>query len=192
MLEKLLAIILIYHATRVPPLYRHEPEATRESRLQTVVQAITDECTENPIPGWPYRACVALGYTIPQWESGFIKEVHEGSKRGPAGEVCLFQLHRRVIGIPNPKYAITARELLDTMGVDYEHTRNCVRVGMRIARYHISRCRLKYEGGGWAPAMYLFAEYHNPSTTCQAVVLNMSGMRARSYAALLQRLPEKP
>jgi len=187
MLEKLFAIILIYHTVRVPTLYRHEPEDTRQTRLHVIAQSIVEECTENPIPGWPFRACVTLATTIPQWESGFVEAVHSGAKVGPAGEVCLYQLHRSVVHIPNPTYRITKEELAATLGTDYEHTRNCVRLGMRVARWHVHRCSFHYRND----SQWFFAEYHHPSVKCNAYVSAMSRDRGRSYGKLLAKLPKE-
>ncbi len=191
MIEFLFTFLFHYHTGRFPEQYRHESETDREHRIQTIAQAQVDECTENPIPGWPFRACVALGSTTLQWESGLQLEVHDGTKTGPAGELCLFQLHRSVTEIPNAKYAVTVDEWRNTTGIDYDHTRNCVRLGMRVIRWHIFRCDIGYERGGWGTVARLYAEYHHPSVKCWAVMMPMSGRRAISYQYLLRKLPKE-
>jgi len=188
MIEFLAALLFTYHTTRVPPQYRHETEDARQTRIRTIAQAQVEECIENRIPGWPLKACVALGTTIAQWESGLLEEVHSGAKKGPAGEVCLFQLHRAVTAIPDKHYRITKEELEQSTGTDLDHTRMCVRLGMRIVRWHIKRCAIKYEGGGWSNTIALFAEYHHPDTYCHAYPLAMSSARAMSYQSLLHKL----
>jgi len=190
-IEFLSALLLAYHTGRVPERYIHETQAERESRIHNIAQAQIDECLQNRIPGWPLKACVALGTTITQYESGLLEEVHSGARTGPGGELCLFQLHRAVRYIPIAKYAITEAERLDSVGTDLDHTRNCVRLGMRIVRWHISRCKIKYEGGSWSTTINLFAQYHQPTTDCYPVPFKTLSDRALTYNRLMLKLPSK-
>lgn len=184
MIDQLAALLINYYAVRSQAPVSDEDRA----RLTVIAQANVEECEENPIPGWPKKACVAIAANTQMWESGLLADVHAGTKRGPAGERCLMQLHRSVTAIAVAKYRITRAEWEQVEGVDLEHTKNCVRLGMRIMRWHIQRCALKYEGGGWYNVASLYNEYHRPSSTCRATPSPLSGRRATAYKNLLGKI----
>jgi hypothetical protein len=184
MLEQLTALLIDYYAARTQAPVS---EADRE-RLAVIARANLEECDENPIPGYPRKACLAFLTNTEQWESGLKAGTHSGAVRGGAGERCLMQLHRTVTAIPSAKYRITRAEWEGVEGVDLEHTRNCVRLGMRVARWHIFRCGLRYEPGGWIQIAQLYNEYHRPSARCRAVPSPLSGRRAMAYEALVRKI----
>jgi hypothetical protein len=204
LVEKLFVGLLQYHSIHVNSSYRHEPEESRHARIHMVAEAAISVCEEKPIPGWPLAGCAALVATTAKWESGFLIEIHSGAKRGPAGERCLMQLHRQVVRIPIPAFAITQAEWEDTEGVSLEQTTKCLRLGARILRYHITRCRIPFQNGSEVPARFVYAEYHHPSTqrrtakrhdkfVCDGgMISNNAAARADSYFLLLRRLRGTP
>jgi hypothetical protein len=191
MIAALYALLLSYHSTHVNPSYRHEPEDARLERLHMIAKDEVEECQARPIPGFPFKACVAFAAVTPKWESGFIREIHEGTKLGAAGERCLYQLHRQVTLIPNPEYAITYDEWFKTIGLDEASTKQCVMLGMRDIRWQIHRCHLKYNNGDWYTAAKVFAEYHHPSNSCTSYYSSNGAHRASDYVRYLKVLPEE-
>jgi hypothetical protein len=188
--EALFLLLLGYHSVHVNPAWRHEADEDRRARIHDIAEAVVAACKGeiDLMPGWPLAGCVALEATAAKWESGFRVEIHSGEEKGPAGELCLNQLHRTVSLIPNAKYRVTREEWLATPGLGLESTERCTFAGVKVLAWHVHRCKIRYEGGGWWPAVQIFSEYHHPSQTCGAVALPMSTRRALSYQYLLRGL----
>jgi len=190
MSDKLYAELLEYHAGRVDLTHRHETEEERQERIRWIADAIPKACVEIPFDaqlGWTFEKCVALGTTTAKWESGLVREVHAGTKRGPSGERCLFQLHRLVSAVPDPKYRVTPEELALTVGLSLEATERCAVAGIKTLGWHIHRCGFRADDY-LAPA-YIFAQYHLPSNThCRVLPTRMNSLRASSYRHLLAKL----
>jgi hypothetical protein len=184
MIDQLAALLISYFAVRTQAPVSEADKA----RLAVIAQANVEECDEHPIPGWPRKACITLATNTEMWESGLMEKVHSGEQVGPAGERCLFQLHRSVTSIAVARYRITRAEWESTTGTDLEHTRNCARLGMRIMRWHIARCSFRYEDGGWFVMSQLYREYHHPSSTCRARLSPLSERRGVAYQTLLYKI----
>jgi hypothetical protein len=182
--EILFVALMKYHSQAL------DADPTYEDRVHMIADAIDDVCEKHPIKGWPKVGCMALVATTAKWESGFLKEIHDG-KRGPSGEICLMQLHRSVTNIPKAEFAITKTEWENSAGSNPEHTHLCMELGLRVIAWHVTRCKLRFEGGGYSPAMLMFAEYHHPSTQCLAIIHHGPAdppHRAMSYQLLLNHL----
>lgn len=187
--EKLYDSLLSYHTKRVNVNYRHETESEREARIRTIAEAIAKACEDFPLDrklGWTTNQCIVLASTMAKWESGLIKEVHEGNKKGPAGELCLFQLHRGIANIPDPVYRTSEAERLLTVGTDPESTLRCATAGVKTIAWQIHRCSLT-AGDFTAPAK-MFEQYHWPDVNCTFRFNGMSSDRAASYRSLLAKL----
>ena len=184
MIDQLAALLISYFAVRTQAPVSEVDKA----RLTVIAQANVEECDEHPIPGWPRKACITLATNTEMWESGLMEKVHSGAQVGPAGERCLFQLHRSVTSIAVARYRITRAEWESTTGTDLEHTRNCARLGMRVMRWHIARCSFKYEDGGWFVLSQLYREYHHPSAMCRAGLSPLSERRGVAYQTLLYKI----
>lgn len=178
----LLALLVVYYNSRVPEYLRHEtPEATGD-RLEMILESIDHACDEHPLDGWSHEACVALGVTAAKWESGFLPAVHSGEKRGPSGEVCLFQIHPGAVA-GDPAYRVSHEEWLSLPGTDPKATQACANAGIKTLAWHIHRCRFNNEDR--YTAALVFAEYHQPTQACAAMPSRMSFMRATDYAKTL-------
>lgn len=164
----LAASLLKYHATRIPEHMRGETEPERVARITMIAEKVVEACRLEKFPkglGWNELGCVVQEATVIKWESGLLREVHSGEKRGPAGEVCLNQLHRTVTQIRDPRYAITEEELAASVGLDPEATLVCFRLGVRVLAHHVNRQRIMMERGGYWSSARLFEEYHKPTPT---------------------------
>ena len=187
--DKLYDDLLVYHEGRVDLTHRHETEEQRQERIRWIADGIPQACAEFPLDeklGWTLEQCVALEGALAKWESGLVKEVHSGDKRGPAGERCLVQLHRLVSAVPDPKYRVTPEELAATTGLSAEATERCALAGVKTLAWQIHRCRLK-ANDFVAPAA-AYSLYHHPDEHCEYVLTKMNTDRARSYRALLTKL----
>jgi hypothetical protein len=185
--SKLYDDLLAYHAGRVDLPHRHETEEQRQERIRWIADAIPQACADFPFDmGWTFEQCVALVSAGAKWESGLLKEVHAGDRRGPAGERCLLQLHRLVSAVPDPKYRVTPEELAATVGLSAEATYHCALAGVKTFAWQIHRCRI--HGNEFTAAAAAFSLYHHPSTNCEYVLSGMPAMRAKSYRALLAKL----
>jgi hypothetical protein len=190
MVVALHGLLLGYHSVHPNPKWQQESAEDRSARLHDIAEASVAACEAeiDLMTGWPIAGCVALEATAAKWESGLRIEIHSGEEKGPAGELCLNQLHRTVSLIPNSKYRITRSEWLATPGLGIEATERCTFAGVKVLAWHVHRCKIRYEGGGWSAAMHVFAEYHHPSQSCTAAALPMSSRRAISYQYLLRGL----
>lgn len=189
--DKLYDDLLAYHEGRVDLTHRHETEEQRQERIRWIADGIPRACVENADLfdtrlGWTFKQCVAFGATMTKFESGLVKEVQEGTRRGPAGEICLFQLHRLISAVPDPKYRVTPEELAATVGLDAEAAYHCAYAGVKTIAWQIHRCGLRADSFT-APAE-MFAEYHRPSQSCNATLTRMDSLRASGYRALLTKL----
>lgn len=181
--------LIVYHEGRVDLTHRHETEEQRQERIRWIADAIPKACAEFPFDtklGWTIKQCVALVGAGAKWESGLVREVQSGDKRGPAGERCLLQLHRLVSAVPDPKYRVTPEELAATVGLSAEATERCALAGVKTFAWQIHRCRLRADSFT-APAA-AFSLYHHPTTNCDYTLSGMPAARARSYRALLTKL----
>ncbi len=189
--DKLYDDLLAYHAWRVDSAHRHETEEARQERIRWVSDGIPRACADNADLfdtklGWTFTQCVAFGATMAKWESGLMMEVQAGTRKGPAGELCLFQLHRLVSAVPDPKYRVTPEELAATVGLDAEAAYRCAYAGVKTIAWQIHRCRLRADDFT-APAA-AFSLYHHPDQHCEFVLSGMPTDRARGYRALLTKL----
>lgn len=160
----------------------------RSERYAQIAESIVKACRNHPWPGWPLEGCVALSSTAAKWESGLLRSVHEGGLKGPAGELCLFQLHRLIVRVPDESWRVTREEWLKTTGLDREATDMCADAGVRSLGWQVKRCSIKYEGGGWYQAGRVFQAYHLPNSGCPIMISEMSGKRGRSYQSLLWKI----
>lgn len=107
---------------------RRETAAEGTDRWATIARASARVCSSPP-PAWKAKwgalACTRGLTTIMRHESAFWRSVHEGRLRGPAGEVCLVQIHPAVtkaLGI-DPETLV---------GIDDASTERCLRVGAEL------------------------------------------------------------
>lgn len=190
--------LLGYHSVKVGSAYKEENRVQQEARLAVISTQIVEACEAHPIEHLTLTACVALASTTAKWESGLLAAIHEGTKKGPSGELCLFQLHHGVTNIPNPKWAITHEEWAAAPGLSPEATRRCADLGVRVLGWHVHRCWAKWHnprivGDAGEPGFLIrvervFAEYHHPDTACYSTVLPMSLIRRESFRELLEKL----
>jgi len=190
--EALLALLLKYHAGRVAERYWGESHEARRERIGRIAAGNIRACRRVKLPGrWSRGGCLALLTTVEEWESGLERSVHEGTKRGPAGEACLAQLHRSVYregAIRDPDYQVTKEEWENSAGLDEEATDRCTFAGAKVLMYHASRCSIRFEADSWWMAARIFAEYHHPSSECRATVLPMSSKRGMTYSIIYRKL----
>lgn len=189
--DRLAEILIKYHGQRVDSahIHKNENEEERQARIRIVAEQIDIACNEHPFDvslGWTHVQCDALASAAAQWESGLLEDVHSGAKRGPAGERCLFQLHRYVSAVPNPKYRVTPEELVATTGTGVEATHTCAVAGVKTLGWQIHRCRLR--AGDFVSAAAAFSLYHHPTVNCEYVLSGMPAARARSYRGIEARL----
>lgn len=188
--EALLAMALKYHTTRVPERYWGESHAAREARISRIVESEVYACRKVKLPGrWTFGGCLALLHTVQRWESGLLRTVHSGEKRGPGGEMCLSQIHHLAVGkAHDPDYLITEEEWQSLAGLDVDATRRCSFAGAKALMYHVSRCSIPFAADSWWTGARVFAEYHLPANDCHAVVLPMSSKRGMTYAMIYRKL----
>jgi len=187
--ERLYDELLAYHSERVHVPYRHEDEESRRERMHWIAEGVVAACRSEPLDetlGWTFNKCVALGTTAAKWESGLVLEVHSGARRGPSGERCLFQLHRLVSAVPDPRYRVTPEELAATTGLTPEATTRCAVAGVRTLAWHVHRCRFRADD--YLSPAFIFAQYHMPSLRCRVIPTRMNSIRASSYRHLLTEL----
>jgi hypothetical protein len=189
MADRLYEQLVRYHAARIDVAHRHETEEERVQRIRWVADAVPAACVAFPLDpklGWTFEQCVAMAATMAQWESALAKEVHAGTKTGPAGELCLFQLHRNISSVPDERYRVTVEERLATVGLDAEATYRCAFAGVRTIAWQVHRCRLR--AGDFTSAAAAFSLYHHPDEHCDYVLSGMPAKRAASYRHLLERI----
>lgn len=114
MSDWLLALILTYRPDPTPA------DAARYAAIAEDIAAVIEE-TRPPQP--ESLALTTLAIAI--HESGLRAEVDDGRERGSGTDVCLMQIR-------------TNRKRADQLAAD---RRECLRVGMRIARGSLSMCR---------------------------------------------------
>lgn len=187
----LFTLMLAYHDKRVPEQYWHESDADRRARIQRIVDAEIRVCQEAPVPGFPLEACLALNVTVAQWESGLLREVHSGEKKGPGGELCFVQVHERAtrdVAIYVDRFHITKEEWRSLPGLDEEATYRCARAGWKIMSKHIGRCSIRFDGASRSMASNLYAEYHRPHPYCHALWGPTITERGVTYVRIYQKL----
>lgn len=170
LVEALFNSLLSYHSIHVNSSYRNEAEDSRLTRLHYIAEATVEGCESHPLwylvgkkrVEWPLLGCVVITATTPKWESGFLVEIHSGAKRGPSGEIGLFQLHSQVTHIPDSRWRITPDEWASAKGTSLEDTKRQVSLGLRVIGWHVYRCKIPYSSKLFQPSR-LFAEYHHPS-----------------------------
>lgn len=191
--DRLTALLADYHVHRVDSAHRvGETEAERLERMRRLASGLLSAC-DAVFPalvdsrlGWDRTRCVALGAATIEWESGLLLEVHSGKRLGPAGERCVFQLHRKVSAVPDPRYRVTAEDLARVNGVDAESTDLCTLSGVKTIAWQIHRCGLRADDFA-APAK-LFSLYHHPRLCDDYVLSGMPAQRARTYRWIDARL----
>lgn len=114
MADWLLALILTY---------RPDPTPADAARYASIAQDIAAVIEETRPPQPESLALTTLAIAI--HESGLRAEVDDGRERGSGTDVCLMQIR-------------TNRKRADQLAAD---RRECLRVGMRIARGSLSACR---------------------------------------------------
>lgn len=126
-----LAVALYTAALALPPPYRlHEQPSERAERLAVIALALAEETrdADDWTPGWSREDWAWLAFSKLWHESGrFDVKVHDGRRRGSAGEACLGQI-------------MTGGGPL--VGTGYDETRACVRESLRILALHASRCQV--------------------------------------------------
>lgn len=157
---------------------------------------------------WTVRSLTLAGLAAAQLESGFREDVHAGrgrakhpsedggQGRGPSGEACLIQAHpvsawRFADTTPELKARaeqgdVAAREEIarSLVGTDYESTRRCWRVGLRMlmhARRHCEWLRTVEPTSvakDWTFAMF---SLYGTGTSC---IASNDGKTARRESAL--------
>ncbi len=107
---------------------RRETQGEALDRWATIAR-VTSRVCHDPPPAWKLRwgvlGCIRGVATIARHESAYWRAVHEGKLRGPAGEVCLLQIHPVVtnaLGI-DPETLV---------GIDAASTERCLRVGVEL------------------------------------------------------------
>lgn len=188
----LATLLLKYHATRVHERYWGETGEARKARIERIAVSDVRACRRVKLPGrWTFAGCLAALVMVEEWESGLERGVHAGEKKGPAGELCLVQLHHRVTfpgAIRDPDYQITEDEWQHTVGLDQESTDACAFAGAKVLMYHVSRCVMPFAGDSWWAGAKLAAEFHHPSNVCRATVEPMHSHRGMTYAHVYRRL----
>jgi hypothetical protein len=190
--EALLSMLLKFHTSRVPERYWGESKPEREARISRIAESEVYACRKVKLPGrWTFGGCLALLQTAQRWESGLERSVHSGEKRGPAGEICLSQLHPSVYrpgAIHDPDYQITEDEWNSLAGLDVDATRRCSFAGAKVLMYQVSRCSIPFSADSWWTAAKIFAEFHHPANDCRANVLPMSSQRGMTYAMIYRKI----
>lgn len=184
-------LLLAYHDKRVPERYWGETNDERHARIHRIADQDVRVCDEHPLPGYPIEACLALLMTIEQWESGLERGVHEGTKRGPGGELCLVQIHERAtrdVADYDERFYITKEEWRALPGLDDESTYRCAWAGWKTLSKHITRCHVRFDGASWTMAAKVFAEFHRPSPYCRAVWSATISQRGATYARIYREL----
>jgi len=191
---QLYSALLGYHSQKVGSAYKLENRDEQKARLAVITTAIVETCEAHPIEHLNLRGCAALEATAVKWESGLLRAIHEGTQLGPAGERCLNQLHRTVTQIPNPKWAITHDEWLNSTGLSLAATQRCTTLGVRVLGWHVHRCWRKWSSKKLDEKVeHIFSEYHIPdSAGCMSHVSHMSVMRAESFRELALKLQIVP
>ncbi len=107
---------------------RRETAAEGMDRWATIAHAVARVCSSPPPawkPRWGSLACARGLVTIARHESAYWRSVHEGRLRGPAGEVCLVQLHPAVLR----SFGLDPEKMV---GLDEASTERCLRVGVEL------------------------------------------------------------
>lgn len=146
MADWLLALIL---------LYRPEPTTEDAARYASIASDIAAVVEETGAREQDSIALTTLAIAI--HESGLRAEVDDGRERGSGTDVCLMQIR-------------TTRKRADQLAAD---RRECLRVGVRLARASLAACRAR----PWADRLAAYA-----SGRCdagQAASREIMGIRAR-------------
>ena len=124
------------------------------ARYSTEAQALATAHAEF-LPKWPRGGTelAAAQLTIIRFESGNLLGVHDGSIRGPSGEVCLMQIHPT-----NGTWRKYSDSFEALAGVDLEATTACIRTGTASLVWAANRCIGQRYRKNWAPAM--MSSYH--------------------------------
>jgi hypothetical protein len=128
--------------------------ASEHERYETTAKALAQVHAEF-LPQWPDSpvTLAAAQLTIIDFESNMLRGVHDGTIRGPAGEVCLMQVHRT-----NGFWDRYAGSLDELAGTDLESTIKCIRVGTATLVWAANRCLKQHYRKNFGPAM--FSAYH--------------------------------
>jgi hypothetical protein len=173
-LAKALAIIMI----ALPSEWGStETVEHRTARLTMTAEVFVEQAEiAQPKWGWPLDAVVTFLFVQAKWESWYRWDTHVGGpcpkgaknchSRGPYGERCLFQIHRKAYAIPARGFVLASFDSIE--GESREATTACVQTGIAIDLWHHARCRANTR---WASEPYdvarLFTAIHTPTQTCE-------------------------
>lgn len=178
MIEALTMIALSF------PVPQNDPEpGSRDERLRNVVTQIVKHCrTYAPRARYPVDACAAVAVNGAFWESSLRFDVHTGKRKGPSGEECLFQIHRKSSAVPFDRW----RPHPYGTNAGLENTSRCVESGVMIFMYHVKRCALRLLE--LHPLALLYSEYHQPGDckTLRGNSYNRASMALRTLRKLQQ------
>lgn len=136
-------------------LFAHEEPAVYAADPGRVARvAIAAEQAQQPyLELWP-QSDRSLGASVSAaiiLESHLAESIHDGSKRGRAGEVCLVQI--------NPINAMWKRvaSTFDSLaGTGVEATVRCLRAGIETMQFGVRWCLKRHYKTNWIRAMWTF------------------------------------
>ena len=114
-----------------------------EPRMRVIAESI-DQVVIEFTPRWQ-RSSVwlrAMLITNAHYNGNFAESVHDGTKRGPGGDICIADINPG-----NPLWKRHADSFESLAGTDSESTLRCLRVGAETLVVSLNHC-LREECGG--------------------------------------------
>jgi hypothetical protein len=197
------AAVLALPRAWFPDGNRPETAGERDERIAAFVSDVVDEADQHAKrAGLSVLDHTALGLAFAYNESALAWEAHAGkpwpgrpSPFGPAGERCLFQMHRSAYMVPIDYWRPFERDdWIGLVGLSPAATRRCAHAGMITIGWHANLCRgylrtLTADDRVWFGAT-IAAQYHRPSLPCGQLSVG-SMRRGRLYAALRYQITKR-
>ena len=147
------ATLLAAFQSLAPAEYAKDPP--RFATIAVAGESVVAEYGQRFVKG-PRMLGAAVATAIRK-ESAFWLDVHDGSRVGPSGEVCLVQIHPS-----NPHWQRVGAPLREALaGTDYESTRWCLATGAVSLSSALSHCWAQRFWKNWAQAMWTQYHYGN-------------------------------
>lgn len=147
------AMYMAIFASELPTEYNKDP-----ARFATIALA-AEQVVEEQLPTWrrnPNELGAAV-VTAMVFESGGWRSVHEGTRLGPTGDICLMQIHPG-----NGTWKRYAKAFSDLAGLGLEATKRCISTGARTLVTSLRHCHRKRYFKNWDKAMWsVYATGHN-------------------------------
>lgn len=164
-------------------LLRFQPADDHEELRRLATIAVAAETVVNdPDTKWgaPKDELWAAILTAVHQESTAQRNVHDGTLRGKAGEVCLMQIHPR-----NRLWPRVAETLEHLVGTDLESTVRCLRAGALTLESSRGYCAKRNYKTNWRQAMW--TQYHYGS---KCWLSPHAQKRTREMLGYLRKPPE--